>query len=83
MLLEPIGTLQQGNALSAGVVVQLAIQGAEGEHAGEGQLALWAPGLVLVHSPMQQAASCSRQVQPDECRLSASLDIRYDRSPED
>lgn len=40
--------------------MQLAIKSPECEEAGEGQLALWAPGLLLVDSPMQEAASCSR-----------------------
>ena len=58
MVLEPMRPFQQANALSARIVVQLAVQGAESEHAGEGQLALGAPGLLLEDGPVQQAAGC-------------------------
>lgn len=60
MLLEPIGPLEEGNAFPAGVVMQLAIQSAEGQQARERQFALRAPGLLLVDCPVQQATRCSR-----------------------
>lgn len=61
MLLKPVCPLEQANAFLAGVVMQPAIQRSEGQHAAEGQLALRAPRLLLVHCPVQKATCCKSE----------------------
>ena len=58
VVLEPGRPLEHAHTLLAGVIVHLPVQGAEGQQAGEGDLALRADGLFLVHRPVQQAAGC-------------------------
>ena len=58
VVLEPLSTLEEADALLAGVVLQLAIEGTERQEAGKRRLALWAPWLLLVDSPVENAAGC-------------------------
>ena len=58
MVLEPLSALEEADALLAGVVLQLAVKGAERQQAGKRRLALWAPWLILVDSPVENAAGC-------------------------
>lgn len=58
MVLEPVGALQKAHALLGRHVPQLAIQGSVRHQTAERRLALWAPWLLLVHCPVQDAARC-------------------------
>ena len=61
MFLEPAGTLQEADAFPAGKVSQAAIQCSESKQAAEGGFALWAPRLLLIYCPVQDATRCKEK----------------------